>query len=310
MVVSANFMWQAQGALHKNKWIVPGGLLAISVSLVVYCHVTSDHSSELADPLKTFLCLILLQILPLAALELKIMSCADPVGVFCKFAVPVTLLHAIFLAMRFLHWWSYGQSYLVLSVISLFGAIFTMLKGFHWTPSALFHHKAVWGLCIFSVGAAFFSHWLENYMTLKIDPISWLEWSLRADQDFFDATQIHPIADIFATSNSYMEIVAFVPAVWLVFFEDKTKGRAQVEELDTKRTSTAFFLFLVCFYLSEDVLNAIEAWKTSRLATAAHFVHFLLLLDFACYILAHIYNPQKLVGELRKWLPVDLAYDV
>lgn len=305
----ANFMWWCHGALHcKNSAIVPGGLLAIAVSLVVFCHTTQEpRESYQSDPLKTFLCMVLVQMIPLVALELKIMSCADPVGLFCKFAVPVTMVHVIFLVVRFAHYESYGTLYLACSAAGCVGAVFTLLKGFHWSPRTLFYHKSVWGLTIMSVLAAGFSHWLELFMIKKADPFTWISFYVFGEQPYSG----HSWRGVLDTTNSYMEILAFVPAVWMVFREDKSAERAQVEEIDTKRTSTSFFLFLVGFYLSEDLVNAWEAWESGiLLATVAHIAHFLLLLDFACFILAHIYNPEKLMGDLRKWLPVDLSYDV
>merc|ERR1719162_2339832 len=100
--------------------------------------------------------------------------------------------------------------------------------------------------------------------------------------------------------------MAFVPAVWVVYRESDSHG-SDLDSPATKRTSTAFFLFLVIFYFTEDIFQAYEALFVSPLAAIAHLAHFLLLLDFAFYILAHVYNPEKLVGELRKWLPADLA---
>ena len=36
------------------------------------------------------------------------------------------------------------------------------------------------------------------------------------------------------------------------------------------------------------------------MGAAGHLVHFCLLLDFACFLLAHIYNPEKLSGSLLR----------
>merc|ERR1719420_2659829 len=102
--------------------------------------------------------------------------------------------------------------------------------------------------------------------------------------------------------------MAFVPAVWMLYRESTSGERMpSVESIQTKRTSTAFFLFLVIFYFTEDITQAYESMFISPLAAMAHMAHFLLLSDFAFYILAHVYNPEKLMGELRKWLPADLA---
>jgi len=308
----ANFMWRTQDALHsKNSPIVPALLLLVAVSLVVYSHVTyagmqqdpdrRHNGSPLSiikeDHLKTFLCMILIQMVPLAILEVKIMSCADPVGLFCKFAVPVTLIHVVFLAMRFTHHESYDELHLGGSAVGLVGALITLYKGFHWSPMSLFTHKSVWTLVGFCILAGCSTQWIENVLLYRKD--SWIEMF-----------KLNSTEELLETATNYMEIVAFVPALWMVVCEDKSRARVQVEEIDSKRTSTAFFLFLVGFYLSEDLINAVDSFRLSKRASAAHCLHFLLLLDFACYILAHIYNPEKLMGGLRKWLPIDLSYEV
>jgi len=302
MFSMANLMWQTQEALHKkNNPVVPGGLLCIACGLVVYRHMTEEQSDE-HDFLKTFLAMILCQCLPLVALEMRIMSCADPVGLFCKFAVPVTGLHTVFLVMRFCIYEHFDSHYLWCSGFGLALAIITMWKGVYWSPRGILHHKSVWALTILCILGAAGTEMLDSFLN-PVDP------DLAG---FFDKVDRHDswkalAVAILQAANNYLEILAFVPAVWMVYREDKNATRLQIEELDTKRTSLAFFLFLVGFYLTEDVLNSYEAWAVAPLASFAHMVHFMLLLDFACYILAHIYNPEKLMGQFRNWLPTDLS---
>merc|ERR1719272_2120784 len=52
------------------------------------------------DSLKTFLALIILQMLPLIFLEVKILSCPDPVTLLGRFGPKVILMHACFLTLR------------------------------------------------------------------------------------------------------------------------------------------------------------------------------------------------------------------
>jgi len=288
----ANMMiWKTQDVLHKKPQVVPGVLMLLASSLIVYQHMT--HDGEEHDMLKTFLAMILVQMLPLVALEMKIMSCADPVGLFCKFATPVTLTHAVFLGMRLVYSdSSVESSYLLCSGVGFVGALVTMCIGFRERLACVVQCYNVWGLVALALMAAVGTQAIDEY----IEP-SDMSWS-----SFFKLA--------FETSNSYIEILAFVPAVWMVFNQGNNADRVQVESTQTKRTSTAFFLFLVGFYVSEDLLHAYQAYPFSGLAAIAHIAHFLLLLDFAVYVLAHVYNPEKLVGELRKWLPVDFSHEV
>jgi len=296
MFSSMNAMiWKAQDVLHKKPQVVPGTLLLLASSLVVYRHMT--HETDGQDVLKTFLAMILVQMLPLVALEVKITSCADPVGLFCKFAGPVTLTHGIFLVMRVCMFFNHGQSYMIRAILGSLGAFICILQGFrqHWT--SVFQYHSVWNLIGLCLVASVFTQTLDASMN---PPEAWMEEPSWAEL-FTKMTD---------TAIDYIEICAFVPAVWMVYREDQNAGRFQVDSIDTKRVSTAFFLFLVGFYLVEDVLSAYQAWNFSGLASAAHLAHFVLLADFACYVLAHIYNPEKLVGELRKWLPVDFSHEV
>jgi len=282
-------MWRTQDILHKKPQLVPGTLLLIASSLVVYRHMTHvEMQHQQGDVLKTFLAMILVQMLPLVALELKIMSCADPVGVFCQFATPVTLVHAIFLGMRLCLYENYDFGDRLIFSTAFVGALVAILVGYrqHW--SCIFCCKGVWGIVGLALSASYATAWLDNYV-------------LGGEEHWDDLFHI-----AFETSNSYIEILAFVPAVWMVYREDKSTVRFEVESKDTARTSAVFFIFLVGFYLCEDLFNAYNA-RAFYLVAFAHILHFLLLLDFGVYVLAHVYNPEKLVGELRKWLPVDFS---
>jgi len=282
-------MWCAQDVLHKKPQVVPAALLLLSSSLVVYRHMTYETYGG-DDILKTFLAMILVQMLPLLALEMKIMSCADPVGLFCKFASPVTLTHLIFMGMRLCMYFKHSHMFLARSLLGFLGAFVVMHKGFHQRWSYIFQYGSVFCLVGFCLLASLGTQSLDVFLS-ESQP-SW--------EKFF--------VTVMSTSIDYIEICAFVPAVWMVYRQDQS--RFQVESVDTKRTSTAFFLFLVGFYFLEDVVSAYQAWSFSALASVAHIAHFFLLADFACYVLAHIYNPEKLVGELRKWLPADFSHEV
>lgn len=290
MMSCTNLIWQAQEVLHrKNSPIVPGALLLIAGSLVVYRHMAQEVNSG-RDHLKSFLAMIVVQMLPLVALEMKIMSCADPVGLFCKFAKPVTLMHAAFLLMRIIQYPLYAQGYVIFSLLGLCGAVVTLHKGcnLHW--SRILEYKAVCNLLLLAFMAACCTEYVEIYFHPQL---RWRSWGKY-------------ITAVLMTTNSYVELMAFVPAVWMVYRDTEFKS-VDLDSIVTKRTSTAFFLFLVIFYFTEDIFQAYESLFVSNLAATAHIAHFLLLLDFAFYVLAHVYNPEKLMGELRKWLPADLA---
>merc|ERR1719401_1188175 len=95
----------------------------------------------------------------------------------------------------------------------------------------------------------------------------------------------------------YIELLAFVPAVWTVCRPDATGGgqvRASTDVIDTRKRTVAFFAFLIGFYITEDVIGGFKLIWDLPLAACGHAAHFLLLLDFAVYLLAHLYDPEKL----------------
>jgi len=295
MVFSASIMWQTRDVLHrKNSQVVPGVLLLMSGSLVAYRHATMDDEDSQQDPLKTFLGLIVIQMIPLVILEMKIMSCHDPVAMFCKFAGPVTLMHALFLGMRVCVYNINPLGDYWLNIGALMGAFITMHFGFHqrWNFRSIFvEYSAVWHLALLTVAAACITEVMAH-------------WDVFMHHTLWQALQSVKL-QVISNATNYIELMAFIPAVWMVCRDDQNAQRVDVESPEIKRKATAFFVFLFTFYCWEDIVQALEAASGSRLASAAHLLHFLLLVDFAFYVLAHVYNPDKLVGELQKWLPAD-----
>jgi len=221
--------------------------------------------------------------LPLVALEMKIMSCADPVGLFCKFATPVTLVHAIFLAMRLCMWSVYAQSYIIYSGLGLVAALITLCKGFKESPLSIIKCTDVWVLVFFALVAACVTQSADSFINPQPS------WKEPTWHEFW--------YDLLATSNSYIELMGFVPAVWMVYRQDQ-RVQDYADSASTKRKATAFFLFLVAFYMTEDVFQAWDAVGDAPVAACAHMVHFALLCDFGFYVLAHVYNTDKLAGLL------------
>lgn len=289
-MVTSNMIWNVQNALHqKNSPLVPAMLMVVAGSLIVYRHMTQDYTHG-EDQLKTFLAMILVQMIPLVILELKVISCADPVGLFCKFSGPVTLMHGVFLVLRLCMYPFHEHGYIWLSVLGLIGAFVALFNFYQrWSPGVMFGHSAVWKLTALAFIAACCSTWADDF----VNPTPWnpLTW-----EKFF--------ITMLSSANNYIELMAFVPAIWMLYNDTQF---IEVDSVDCKRRASAFFLFLVCFYFFEDVYQAYEAFVFGvPLAAVAHIVHYLLLVDFTFYVLAHIYNPEKLIGKLQNWLPSDL----
>ncbi|CAE8634095.1 unnamed protein product [Polarella glacialis] len=279
----ASAMWQTQELLHgKNSSVAfPALLVSLASILVVYCHAVDTHGG---DPTKTFLALIVVQMLPLVFLEMKILSCPDPVSMLSRFGTKVLLMHAGFLALRVCTW---PLLEVGLGMCNLAGLL-CVCAALHWgfcfrlTIASAYEHRDVGGLTLLALVAA-------------------------VGTELLDFQNVHSMLEstIFAAS-SYVEILAFVPAVWMVH---QTAKKSDVMEISAgasvESQSLCFFAFLVSFYVMEDVVSAFRVYGDEPLAAAGHVVHFLLLLDFACFLLAHIYNPEKIQGQLLRWLPVS-----
>merc|ERR1719436_1688854 len=111
-------------------------------------------------------------------------------------------------------------------------------------------------------------------------------------------------AAVIETAALYIELLAFVPAVWMICRVGKgAPGQAQQEPdvAVTRCRALSLFAFLVGFYFVEDVVSAFMNYKDLPMASMGHLAHFLLLLDFAGFVLAHLYDPakfEKLAGSL------------
>jgi len=278
----ANAMWQTQQALHgkSNNIALPALLVGGASALVVYKHFMDEQGG---DPTKQFLALIVIQMLPLVFLEMKILSCPDPVGMLSQFGAKVLLMHACLLALRVCAWPLLEVGLGFCNLLGLVAAVGALYCGFRSQFKTLRAHADVGGLLLLAAVGALFTEVLDFSRTASL-----LECTIF-------------------TASSYMEILAFVPAVWMVHQTAKKNDDAYIAGSDEVQTQGAlFFAFLVSFYIMEDIVSAFRVGGQDSLAATAHIVHFVLLLDFSCFLLARIYNPEKVQGSFLRWLPDQL----
>jgi len=277
----SNALWSASDMVHgKNSAALPVSLLLVASCLVFYRHMTVESYGP--DLLKTCLGLHVIQMLPLVFLEVKILSCVDPVGLLCKFGSHVILMHTSFLALRvgsscFLEVGGFDTTYQ--NVAHIIVGLVALHKGFGLRLSlkTCLQHYDVFCLSLLALVAAY----SQEYLSELLRPDDWFHANL--------------IQRSLVAASDYIEILAFVPAVWMVHKEDKNAPRVTVENTVTKRKTVAFFAFLLVFYVTEDVLTAPALSSGLALIALAHYTHFLLLLDLSFFILAHIFNPEKLL---------------
>jgi hypothetical protein len=278
----AETMWRMQVALHGkgNNAALPALLVAAASALVIYKHCIDEESG---DPTKQFLALVVIQMLPLVFLQRKILSCPDPVSMLSHFGAKVLIMHASFLMLRVCAWPLLEVGLGFCNLLGLVAACAALYMGFRSHCVSIRAHLDLVGLWLIALAGALCTELL----------------------DFHRAASL--LECVIFTASSYMEILAFVPAVWTVHQCVKKNDDTGIATSDNVQTQAAlFFTFLVSFYFMEDVVSAFRVGGLDPLAAVGHIVHFVLLLDFACFLLSHIYNPDKVQGSFLRWFPGQL----
>jgi hypothetical protein len=272
-------LWQTQTALHgkSNNVVLPALLVAMASILVVYKHFVDEHGG---DPIKHFLALVVIQMLPLVFLQMKILSCPDPVSMLSRFGTKTLLMHACFLAFRVCAWPLLEVGLGVCNVLGFLAACAALHWGFNFRLSSIHGHWDVCGLWLLAIFGAVCTELLDFNRTLSL-----LECT------------------IFTASN-YIELLSLVPGVWMVQQAvKKSDDTYSGTDALVQNQATYFFSFLVSYYVMEDVISAFRVGEDAPLAALGHIVHFLLLLDFACFLLAKIYNPDQVHGSFLRRIP-------
>merc|ERR1719428_1032480 len=169
---------QIQGSLTSRNSVgfcLPGALLLATSGLVLYRHATQETSGS--DPMKTFLAMIVAQMLPLAPLEAKVAFGADPVALISRVSAKVLMMHASFLALRVLchPFTEIGEG--SWNLLGLLMSLAILIKAFNLRPSfsSLYGYRDVFCLVILACGAACATEVLEVILRAM---------SFSSDKDF------------------------------------------------------------------------------------------------------------------------------
>jgi len=285
-MLSSSAFWKTQHTLRgKDSNLLPAALLIVAGVLVTYRHMTEERWES--NALKTFLALIMIQMLPLVLIEVKMPSCSDPLALLARFGSKVLLMHACVLGIRGCYNMLYND-YSFMDTFWFMGACAALCQGFDFrlTRRTVYEHKDVLCLMLLALLTAVIEERI-SYMTMRPWRRKRYQWSL---------------ANYVVPSCNYAEILAFVPAVWMVW-QDKSEMSSPCHAADDAKIQMkvkAFFMFLVAFYVYEDLRPVMEMWSEMPLAALGHSAHFLLVLDFAGFMLAHIFNPEKIKEGLMK----------
>merc|ERR1740117_1449618 len=194
MLSKSDFMWKAQVALHGqgNNAALPALLVAASSVMVIYKHFTEE---EHGDPVKHFLALIVIQMLPLVFLQMKILACPDPIGILSRFGTKVLLMHACFLVLRIGAWPLLEISNGFFNLLALMLVCVALHWGFQFRCTSIPSHLDIGCLLLLAGAGAL----CTSILDVQAGP-SGFTWTAAS---FLEGT-------IF-TASSYIEILAFVP---------------------------------------------------------------------------------------------------
>lgn len=205
--------------------------------------------------------------LPLVFLEFKVVSCPDPVGMLSQFGTKVLLLHGCFMLLRILAWplMEVGIGWSNLAGFLAIGFVLSAGFRFRWNLESLLDHWDVAGLVTVASAAAL--------VTVLVDLDN-------------GTTSRQILEDTIHTASSYIEVLGFIPAVWMVYQSSKKSDDVTSSGgVDLKRQAMYFSSFLIGFYIFEDLITASKIYHITGLAACGHVVHFLLLCHFASFLI-------------------------
>jgi len=273
---------------------VPIAIMAAACCLVVYQHITAENEFHFST--RFFLAMMVVSMAPLALLEKKLLSCSDPLGLLYKFSGKVVLMQTVQLALRvaagvflkdFEHGYLSTNSILLISALVLLPTIFGMRPTKKW----IVENRDVLLLAALALSLAVMTSLVDDYKSQYVRT-----WTRRR----MNAFMVNGVT----TASDYLELVSFLPAVWMV---SRNKELKEVDVNDARRRAAALIMFLLSFYFLEDI--ATGAWmlmgQGMPLVVLAHTAHFLLVVDFALYFSAHLYDPEKfdkIIGNISDWL--------
>lgn len=286
-----------------NNLVLPSILLVLSILMVMYRHITIGLPYM---GLRDTQALLLVQMIPLLALKFKMYTCSDRMGLLCRFAIKVLLIHVAFLSLRVtaqlyliiggLGWknfWSMMTWDLFNDITSLY-ALLKILKesfGWEWDREHLSKHIEIQTLVGVSVAAAFSTQIVDAFLQPKLY------------KGFLKVV----LSSAFEASN-YLDVLTFVPGIWMLYRQDDGDGtvvfrglKAQDHTEDKSKQTMYFFMFLLSFYFTEDLLSPIMTLRKEPLAIVAHTCHFMLILDMAGFFLqqAYSHNSEPTKAELN-----------
>lgn len=255
--------------------------------------MTMEGSDDLR--LHKFLIFVAISMVPLVYVDAVIGSCGDPRTTFCKFAHKIVILHVVFLCLRI-----FARGNLFVYYVSIYGFVVSALTAAVVFPREVVNMKGnadVIAILVLASVASLGTTGLAKVLDLVHVLSSYYSLDTAIWSGVIDAI------------GEFIEIVAFVPAAWIIFSESKKESRA-VDEAEFKRSAIGFTVFAMLFYAVEDVYTAYYVYHRSKFETCSHMLHFVLLADFCFYLMACVFTPDKVLnGTFLQQIAQNSALD-
>lgn len=244
--------------------------------LVIGYHIAFPEQSAEGMSMRIFLIILMLSMFPLAYVDACISTCKEPMALFDKFGLEVLLMHSIFLTLRAATQQIIGEFDIFNNYQNIGGAFMSYIAlgiGFHDQLADPRHYRFVGILYGMALAAAL--------VTVKLSP----------DLSF-------DIVRIVESVSEYGEVLAFLPAAWVIFTESKKDSAHSATSEASKRRTLALSFFTVGFYFFEDMFTTLLTAMSSRFESLAHLLHFALLVDFGVYVISSAFNPDGNRGTM------------
>eukprot|EP00927_Polykrikos_kofoidii_P034740 TRINITY_DN29402_c0_g1_i1.p1 TRINITY_DN29402_c0_g1~~TRINITY_DN29402_c0_g1_i1.p1 ORF type:complete len:305 (-),score=54.88 TRINITY_DN29402_c0_g1_i1:110-1024(-) len=290
---AADFAVQLEKVLGSS--VFPTLLVCVAAFLVLHSHRTEDPDRDVS--LKGFLSLILLHMIPLFALQTRVGKCTDPMGLLAQFAPEVLLMHIFFLTPRLVYVVVIQREVLpfFVCVLCLVGGVIALIRGFEfkWSVSSVCSKKSM----MFLVAAASIAGFATELWDAVVNTQAYFLFLPIALPNRWIMVGLNALH----TTSNYIEIIALVPAVLVVYRSDALASPVdEIANTRKQKQAALFFAFMTGFYIYEDVVQAVFAMWWLPMAAIAHVVHFLLLLDFVAFFLVYVYNLGASKSDLVK----------
>jgi len=290
---------RTQKMIHggQSNVIIPCAVLIFTCCILLHHQFTAEEHEQ---PYGKFLLLILAQMAPLAVADVKILRCDAPLHLFSVFSEKVSIMGAAMLTLRVVTDAWLGEDVLYRDAFFMLLAFPIVFGVYGVRPSRECFEKH------FDVACLFVCMFLATLVLQEYDE-GLADWWKAMTGQIQGERRIDIIQNFLGCHMSNMiELGVFMPAMWTMLRErPSTHAVPAAEPAGIRLKSICFFGWLLAFYMFEDIVAAWEERRLSPRVCVARVGHFLLLVDFAAFILGHFFDQQKfdkLVGAVTSWM--------